>query len=166
MKLNLGSGNVRLIKGYTTIDANPNMGPDIVARVPPIPLDDGTVEKVYCSHLLEHLTDDDVAYLMKEVWRVLELGGEADFRVPYGLSHAGIQDPTHRSLWCYEKFLYYTSHYEYLGYRLETRFQLKVLTQTGEEVKAVLRKTATSEPCQCYECLKRVCDESYDMQRV
>lgn len=140
LRLNLGSGNRRGRHGYTTLDMNPAHEPDIVATVPPIPLPDASCASVYASHLIEHLSDADACDLMREVYRVLTPGGQATFKVPYALTHSAIQDPTHRSLWVPEKFLYFTGEYAYLDYGLETRFVPEKLTLLGDEITAVMRK--------------------------
>lgn len=140
VKLNLGSGNRNLLAGYATLDANPAMAPDIVARVPPIPLADSSCEAIYCSHLIEHLTNEEASELMREVWRVLELGGEAVFIAPSAFTPGAYADPTHKSFWVPERFQYYTPAMRYLGYRLEDRFELLRAFVEGSDVKATLRK--------------------------
>jgi len=118
------------------------MEPDIVARVPPIPLPDESCEAVYCSHLLEHLESDEASALIAEVWRVLTVGGEVEFCTPYALSPMAFQDPTHRSYWVPERFAYYTNKYAYLAYGLETRFELVTLGMVAWEVQATMRKVS------------------------
>lgn len=144
IKLNLGSGNVRGRDGYVTLDANPAHHPHIVATVPPIPLPDACCATVYSSHFLEHLTDDLVVELMREAWRVLVPGGTFEARVPYAFSHGAIQDPSHRSLWVPEKFLYFTPAFRYLGYGYEDRFGARTLNvdHAEGEVHAILLKEA------------------------
>lgn len=152
IKLNLGAGNARLREGYVTLDANPAMNPDIVATVPPIPLEDESVDAIYCSHLLEHLTNEDAALLMAEIWRVLKVGAGAEFISPYALGHQAWQDPHHKSFWLLEKFLYFTDHMRHLDYGYETRFIWAEPFSNSEEVRVTLIKTATQESCNCYEC--------------
>lgn len=144
MKLNLGAGNVRLREGYVTLDANAAHSPDILATVPPIPLPDASCDTVFASHFLEHLDNDQVVELFREVWRVLELGGTFEAVVPYALSHGAFQDPTHKSFWVPERFLYHTPHFRELGYGLEDRFRIAELNLNPDprsgEVRAVLVK--------------------------
>ena len=40
-----------------------------------IPLDDETVDFIYCSHFVEHLTHKDVIKLLKDCYRILKPGG-------------------------------------------------------------------------------------------
>ncbi len=140
MKLNIGSGNRNLQPGYTTLDANPAMKPDIVARVPPIPLADGSCEAIYCSHLIEHLTNEEASELIRETWRVLQLGGEAVFITPSAFTAGAYADPTHKSFWVPERWRYYTPEMRYLGYGLEDRFELLRAFVEGPNVVGVLRK--------------------------
>lgn len=41
----------------------------------PLPLADGSLRIAYCSHVIEHLRDEDVRRLCREVFRALEPGG-------------------------------------------------------------------------------------------
>lgn len=161
IKLNFGSGTRRHRDGYVNLDADPRTRPDICATVPPIPLPDESCETVFSSHMLEHLTSEDASALIAEVWRVLVVGGTAEIVVPYVMSHSAWQDPTHKSFYTGEGFLYYTPHFAYLGYPLERRFQLDSwdlaagpagVTIDGE-VRVTLRKIeGLDEPCACPIC--------------
>lgn len=153
--LNLGAGNKRLKPGYLHLDSNPRTRPDIVARVPPIPVRDGSLDAIYSSHLLEHLTTGEAACLMAEIWRVLKPYGEAEFIVPYALSRGAFQDLTHRTFWTPETFLYFTPHYRDLDYGWESRFQLREWSCDGSEVRTVLVKAPLSDHCYCPVCLGR-----------
>jgi len=149
IKLDIGAGNVRHKKGYLTLDSNPDLSPNIVATVPPIPLPDEVCLAVQASHFLEHLPDEVLPDLFREVWRILQVGGEFEVICPYAFSHGAIQDPTHKSQWVIEKALYWTPHFSYLGYGYEDRFQLVWAEQTHDEIHFKLKKTATREKCHC-----------------
>lgn len=158
VRLNLGAGNQRLQAGFVTIDANPQMDPDIVATLPPIPLPNESVSDIYASHFLEHLSDSDVIALMADAWRVLVPGGRLEVFVPYAFSHGAVQDPTHKSQWVPEKPAYFTAHFAYLGYGFEDRFRLVMCEnlQTGPssmDVHFVLEKVSVREErCDCLFC--------------
>lgn len=47
-----------------------------------IPHEDGSVDVVYSSHMLEHLGPDQADFLLSEVWRVLKAGGTLRLIVP------------------------------------------------------------------------------------
>lgn len=140
IKLNIGAGNRRPLPGYVTLDNNPAHNPDIHYTVPPIPLPDESVTDIYCSHLLEHLTNTYASLLIAECYRVLVPGGVAEFRVPYALTQEAFRDPTHVSYWVPERFHYYTQKYAYLGYDIEQRFVAESVELHGHEVVARLRK--------------------------
>ena len=55
-------------------------------------LEDGCVDCVYASHLLEHVP---FVPMLREIHRVLKVGGTAEIYVPHGSSVAGYADPTH-----------------------------------------------------------------------
>jgi SAM-dependent methyltransferase len=48
----------------------------------PLPFADGTIDYVYSSHFLEHLSVDDARRLLREVFRVLKRGGLMRIVVP------------------------------------------------------------------------------------
>jgi hypothetical protein len=73
-----------------------------------IPAPDGSVESVYCAHLLEHVPAQDRIDTFNEVWRVLVPGGTFDVIVPLFPSWGAIADPTHVSFWVRQSFDYFT----------------------------------------------------------
>ena len=58
MNLNLGAWTHR-IPGYLSVDADPNVAPDVLAAVPPVPAEDGSAKHLYAGHFLEHLAPWD-----------------------------------------------------------------------------------------------------------
>lgn len=77
--LELGSGNKR--EGWLTLDLN--FGADIIRDVTKgLPFPDNSVEKVYCSHFLEHFYHHDLINLLTEVKRILKPGGSFFVVVP------------------------------------------------------------------------------------
>jgi SAM-dependent methyltransferase len=75
---------------YTTTDLvgnHVNLNMDITAMSFP----DNTFDVVYCSHVLEHVVDDQQA--MREIWRVLKPNGWAALDVPITVE-VTIEDPS------------------------------------------------------------------------
>lgn len=62
-----------------TTDLKP-AGVDVAADITALPLCDGAVRWVYCSHVLEHITDDMAA--LAEIRRVMQPDGTAIIQVP------------------------------------------------------------------------------------
>jgi len=85
MKLTIGRGMYGK-HGYTTLDANPNIGAAIVATVPPFPKEVtdhvGKWEEVEMIHFLEHLYQWDAAELLREIRGVLAVGGRVVIELP------------------------------------------------------------------------------------
>src|SRR3990170_6910866 len=94
--LNLGCGPYK-IKGAINIDRKPRHQPDLVRDVTRgLPFDDSSVYHVNASHFLEHLSRDDMMFVIEECYRVLIAGGQFTIRVPVldfsSLDHLQILD--------------------------------------------------------------------------
>lgn len=80
-KLNLGSGpDIR--PGYDNIDLYFEDPRVIKMDIRNLRYADNTVDEVLCSHVLEHLSFNDVPLTLKEIHRVLMLGGRVIIDVP------------------------------------------------------------------------------------
>ncbi len=81
LRLNCGCGMFK-IRGYVNIDSDPEVQPDLVATLPPLPYSDEEVDEVYAGHFLEHLGYEDGKTFLKECYRVLKPGGKLGVVVP------------------------------------------------------------------------------------
>jgi predicted SAM-dependent methyltransferase len=81
-RLNIGCGPYKL-EGAINIDRNPRQNPDIVRDVTKgLPFDDDSVDYIQASHFLEHLTREDMMFVIEECYRVLTAGADFYIRVP------------------------------------------------------------------------------------
>jgi len=97
MKLNIGCGR-RKLAGWVNLDANPAVQPDILAAVPPIPLEDNTVGHLLMESSLEHIPHCKLWSFFDEVERVCKDGAVVEIVVPhYSSVHA--HDPLHHTYW-------------------------------------------------------------------
>jgi SAM-dependent methyltransferase len=82
INLNIGSGGYR-INGFVDLDVpspsydNARQGTFVPydMRRDKIPYEDGVVDNIYCSHVVEHVEDKDVETLLQECSRVLKPSG-------------------------------------------------------------------------------------------
>lgn len=81
MKLDVGCGIYKK-DGYTGVDVDPNVNPDIVAPMWSIPLPDNSVDELRSSHALEHVTRHQVVDVLKEWKRLLKPFAMAEIEVP------------------------------------------------------------------------------------
>jgi predicted SAM-dependent methyltransferase len=82
LKLNIGCGGKR-IKGYTGIDAHNTPAADIVAKAWELPMiKSNSVDEIYTSHMVEHLTPGEFRKSLTEWKRVLKPGGSLVIRCP------------------------------------------------------------------------------------
>jgi predicted SAM-dependent methyltransferase len=95
MKLNLGSGNIR-IDGFINVDVNPRYA-DVVhdLRVIPYPFQDDSVESIVAHHIVEHLTVAEHLNFMNECWRILDKNGILELVFPFWNTEYTWIDPTH-----------------------------------------------------------------------
>ena len=84
-------------EGFVGMDARKLDGVDIVHNLEdfPWPLDDDSCLTITGSHIVEHIKPWFMLGFMNEIWRVMKVGGQLAFSLPYGWSYGYIQDPTH-----------------------------------------------------------------------
>jgi SAM-dependent methyltransferase len=104
----LGCGEEPDSRSDTTVDQEDLSTVDIVwdLEKTPWPFSDGDVTGVVMRHVIEHLESTPVA--MGEISRILEPGGWAEIRVPFG-GH-WFRDPTHKQYWTYSTPEYFSSN--------------------------------------------------------
>jgi predicted SAM-dependent methyltransferase len=79
--LEIGSGNKKGSNGWTTVDLH--YGADIIYDLKKgIPLPEATVDEIYASHVLEHISFKDLIVLLEEIYRVLNQNGKFSVCVP------------------------------------------------------------------------------------
>lgn len=81
MKLDIGSGGASALEGYLGVDPYAP-GAEIVANMWALPVKDNSVEAIYSSHSLEHISKHQVPGTLNEWKRVLMPGGELQLLVP------------------------------------------------------------------------------------
>lgn len=65
---------------YKTLDYDSNSGADIIGDIHHIPLQDGSIDAIICSSVLEHVKNPLKA--MDEMWRILKKDGKIFVYVP------------------------------------------------------------------------------------
>lgn len=70
-KVNLGCGEFYQV-GWVNIDLGERNRVDIVADITKgLPFEDGTIDRVYAGHVLEHIDREDIPLVLSEVVRIL-----------------------------------------------------------------------------------------------
>lgn len=97
LRLDFGCG-VRKKEGYHGIDIKPFPGVDTVldAGTQPWPWGDNTVDEVYASHFIEHLTAQQRIHFVNEAYRVLKPNGQLNMVAPSWSSMRAYGDLTHQ----------------------------------------------------------------------
>lgn len=96
-KLDIGCAN-QCKDGFAGID-NVDYGQPIIWDVRDgIPFPDNSIEEVYTSHFLEHLTNKEGKAFTEEVLRVLKPGGTFYNKLP-SVTHYGAFYQDHESFW-------------------------------------------------------------------
>ena len=106
-RLNVGCGHTRYLD-CCNVDITADVEPDIIMDVTqrPWPFQADTFSSVYCSHLIEHLTNP--LPFMEELARVCCPGAIAMFKLPYGSSDNAWEDPTHVRPYFIDSFGYFS----------------------------------------------------------
>ncbi|RLI98717.1 MAG: hypothetical protein DRP00_01425 [Candidatus Aenigmatarchaeota archaeon] len=94
----------------------------------PYPFPDNYFDEVIATHVLEHL--DDLASVMKEIWRILKPGGKLKITAPHFSNYDAYRDPTHKHFFTFESFDYFDPNF-----RLYQEFNFYL----GEDVKFRIR---------------------------
>lgn len=76
MRLNLGAGEMNLTD-WNNVDL-----PDVDLSLFPWPWDNGAVDEILASHVLEHFTRQDGFHFLRECHRILRPGGVLHVAVP------------------------------------------------------------------------------------
>ncbi|CAM2176596.1 Methyltransferase domain-containing protein [Paraburkholderia sacchari] len=83
-RINLGCGHIAM-PGYINVDAREIPGVDVVADVGGLPFDQGSVDEVFSSHLIEHFPQEELRRRLLPHWRaMLKPGGRLRAVVPDG----------------------------------------------------------------------------------
>jgi SAM-dependent methyltransferase len=95
LKLDLGSGGTPKA-GFAGVDIR-DCGQEFVFDLRlPWKWDDGSVDEIFCSHFVEHLTAMERIHFANELYRVLKTGGTAEIIVPHWCSGRAYGDLTHQ----------------------------------------------------------------------
>jgi SAM-dependent methyltransferase len=97
VKLDLGCGTKKQ-PGFVGVDVRHFEGVDQVADLgnDPWPWASDSVDEVYSSHMVEHLTWSQRVRFFNELYRVLKKGAKAQIIVPHWSSARFYGDPTHQ----------------------------------------------------------------------
>lgn len=167
MKLNIGCGE-KLLEGHvnfdkTPVDASCKQGD--INDVIDIP--DGSADEVLLDNVIEHV--DCIVHSMKDVRRLLKLGGIVKIYTPHYSSNSSWRDPTHRHHLSYFSFDMFckSRNAHYLGGRLFEISQKKLsfgggITMIGRLIFKISpelyeKKFCFIFPCSTlYVCLKAI----------
>lgn len=102
MKFNIGSGQKRL-EHYQNIDKFPSEPTDIYGDLDQkIDLPDACADEIMLDNVIEHV--ESVVNTIKEVRRLLKIGGVVHIYTPHFTSQSSWRDPTHRHHLSYFSF--------------------------------------------------------------
>lgn len=107
LRLNIGCG-YRARDGWVNIDLTSFSDANLVWDIKDgLPFKNDSVDEVYASHIMEHITAEEVIRLMREIWRVCKDRAVVEIRVPHKDS-VGAYELTHRSIIAKDTFRVFT----------------------------------------------------------
>ncbi len=112
-KLNFGCGD-EILKGFVNVDNVPLKGVDVVHDFNkfPYPFKNNEFDFIFTSHVLEHL--DDLQKVLIELKRISKPGARISIRVPHFSCGVSYRDPTHKRLFSYFTWDYFTDECFYV----------------------------------------------------
>ena len=122
-KLNLGCAE-DIREGWVNLDFLNQKGVDVVHDVNnyPWPFKDNEFERVFASHVLEHV--EDLIEVMNEINRICKNGARVVIRVPHFSCGVSYRDPTHKRLFSYFTFEYFTNIKKYYLRKEKNSFKI------------------------------------------
>lgn len=109
LKLDLGCGKNKQA-GFVGVDSRKFLGVDqVVDLTKPWPWKSDSVDEVYCSHFVEHLTGPQRVHFINELYRVLQVDKKATVITPHWASCRAYGDLTHQWPPVSEFWFYYLS---------------------------------------------------------
>jgi SAM-dependent methyltransferase len=105
LRVNLGCGK-DIRAGWINVDKANLPGVDLchdLTRIP-LPFDSNSCTEVLCKDVLEHL---EYLPVLKDIHRILRLGGRVSIQVPHFTSKDAYADPTHCNLFTTNTFRYF-----------------------------------------------------------
>lgn len=107
VKVELGCGTTKN-EGYIGIDRFPLLGVDIVADLDKgIPLEDNSVDIIFCSHSLEHF--DNLSNIVNEIYRVCKHKAIVNILVPYHMESVNLANFYHKQVFNESTFRFFTN---------------------------------------------------------
>ncbi len=102
--LDIGCGRKK-IAGAVGLDFSSMSDADVVVDLnhERLPFDDSSVDFIYSSHTLEHLSLDGFFHVMREAYRVLKPGAQFKIVVPYYTSTPNLANPFHNNNICFNE---------------------------------------------------------------
>jgi predicted SAM-dependent methyltransferase len=142
-KLEIGSGN-KPAPGYLHFDIRKDVGADVVGNAISLPFKDKEFEEVFSRFFLEHLQRKEAKKALKEMFRVLQIGGRLEIIVPNIAYFFGLflGEKGQKKEWALNKiygFENYDEDHHYFGYDEE------ILTNFLEEAGFVKIKRIESK---------------------
>ena len=110
-KLNLGCG-ADIKEGYVNLDSKKLPGVDVVWDIEklPLPFQNEEFDEVLANDILEHI---DYIPVLKDLHRILKVGGKLTVRVPHFTSKNNFADPTHKKMFSVFTFDYFVKNPEF-----------------------------------------------------
>ena len=113
--LDIGCGRKK-IEGAIGIDISPMSDADLFIDLnnERLPFDDSSVDFIFSSHTLEHLSLDGFFHIMTEAYRVLRPGAQFKIVVPYFTVTLNLANPFHNNNICFNEhtFRFFSSEYD------------------------------------------------------
>ncbi|MFQ3676121.1 MAG: methyltransferase domain-containing protein [Endomicrobiia bacterium] len=155
-KLNLGCGK-DIKQGWINLDIVKLDGVDIVYDINklPLPFAENEFDYILCKDVLEHF--DNYVLLLKDLHRILKVGGVLEISVPHFSSRDNYVDPTHKRMFSFETFKFFTKNGIYgFDYYFDFTFSELVFSKITFRKKFYLLNYILEPFTNCCEIMKKL----------
>jgi 2-polyprenyl-3-methyl-5-hydroxy-6-metoxy-1,4-benzoquinol methylase/predicted SAM-dependent methyltransferase len=127
-KIELGGGEHPVGEGFLNVDARPLPTVDIIADIRDLPFEEGDIEEIFTSNVLEHFNYRNATMILRGAFRVLRPGGKITVIVPDFEKVVDIYKTGNVDFMTMNKWLHGNQHHLYDYHKISWDFKgLKII---------------------------------------
>lgn len=111
-----------------------------------MPYSNNSVDYIYSEDFLEHIPQQEVVFVMNEMWRVLKVGSKMEHLLPNAGSNNDFASPTHLSHWSPTTFEFFEDGNcrreaeEFSGIQAKFKIIKNEVINSGQGIHVIMEK--------------------------